>query len=443
MVAEGAAVALAACGDGALEQAVRHVAEEIGTSVLPLILQQNAVRRSWHGRIARVAGWRLFRDLDAADRARFSALFGALLNERRAAISALTRFCTTHLVCFEDGISGPAAMIGAARRLGLPIVVVPYEMSEKTDFENVLHAKARAGQLYPIGRDRRSVALRRSAPGWIRSYGGGDVTLLPPVYILARVRAGLPVQNPWTVHGGPADAIAVESSQMMQVYIAEKVPRQKLVLTGSPYCDAIAEVLAKVPEAAAAASACRKISPGTTRVLVSLPPSYHDSRGGECEWDDFADLWRALSDLEAATPGLKLSISMHPHSSAVDVDKLQRFGFRIEREWVVTAIARHDILLTCFSSIIRWALAAGKPVVNYDMYKFRLPPYANAHGFRNFERFADMAQHLGYLANDTNYEKVSRAMAAERSYWGVLDGMTRTNLVGLFHKLGNSRRVSL
>ena len=32
-------------------------------------------------------------------------------------------------------------------------------------------------------------------------------------------------------------------------------------------------------------------------------------------------------------------------------------------------IGRHDLLFGAYSSVSRWALASGKPVINYDAYR--------------------------------------------------------------------------
>src|SRR5947209_10577586 len=53
-----------------------------------------------------------------------------------------------------------------------------------------------------------------------------------------------------------------------------------------------------------------------------------------------------------------------------------------------TLFRSNDLFVTYFSSTIRWAIAAGKPVLNYDAYGVDLTIYDQSPGVENFKDFA-------------------------------------------------------
>src|SRR5690606_37376810 len=130
--------------------------------------------------------------------------------------------------------------------------------------------------------------------------------------ILARESLGITLNDAWVVHGGPANRLCVESPQMLEFYLEEGLPTEKLELTGSPYCDIMHRALERDAAARAAFLTPRRITPGRTRILVSWPPSYHASRGGKCAFPSYAEMSREVLGFLAALPDVDLWVSLHP-----------------------------------------------------------------------------------------------------------------------------------
>jgi hypothetical protein len=220
----------------------------------------------------------------------------------------------------------------------------------------------------------------------------------------------------------------VENQAAMDHYRREGLPAEKLVDLGSPYCDVLADTLTAHPDCDAAYRKGAKITPGRTKVLVSLPPSYHATRPDKSEFADYASMCRAIVDMCRRLPSADCTLSIHPATPADQRAMLADLGVAIADEWLLRLIPRHDVYLTMFSSTIRWAIACGKPVLNYDAYRFELAIYDGVKAVTTRRRLADLETALARLADDEEYRRTAATLAADRPRWGSLDG-------------GNTRRL--
>jgi hypothetical protein len=353
-----------------------------------------------------------------------SSIHRRLLGARMAAAQALLHgLKPAAVVVAEDGISGPAAIMAAARNLGVPVADLPYGYGTRDDFDNALDEKAATEPLNRPGTDRPAQALRWLAPQWVKRGKHAGVILFPQDYILAREALGMTLRDAWTVHGGHADRLFAESRQMLALYRGEGVPERKLVLTGTPYCDLMAEALAADPQAQAAFRKPRTVEPGKLRILVSWPTSYHATRGAHCEFPSYEEMTRTVLGWLAGLPGCEVTVSLHPAIPPEARGAIEALGLRISTDYVIGLIPRHDIYVSYFSSTQRWALACGKPVVNYDAYGVDLDVYDAAPGFikaRKFEEFQARVLRLTDL--EAGFAPAAAAQSAVAEEWGTVDG---------------------
>jgi hypothetical protein len=347
-----------------------------------------------------------------------------LLGARLAAAQAhLQSIAPAVVVVAEDGISGPAAIIAAARSLGVPVADLPYGYGTQDDLDNALDEKAAAEPLNLPGADRLGQALRLLARQWVKRGRHAGVILFPQDYILAREALGMTLRNAWTVHGGYADRLLVESAQMMALYRSEGVPRRKLALTGTPYCDVMAQALEADPQARAAFRSDRTVVPGKLRVLVSWPTSYHATRASNCEFPSYEEMTRAVLGWLGSLPGCEVTVSLHPAIPADLRPAIEALGLKISTDYVIGLIPRHDVYVSYFSSTQRWALACGKPVVNYDAYGVNLDVYDAAPGFVNARNFAAFQAAMRRVADlQAGFAPLAAAQSAVAQQWGAVDG---------------------
>lgn len=326
-------------------------------------------------------------------------------------------------VVSEDGVSGPAAVMAAARSLRLPVVDLPYGYGTRDDFDIALEAKAADNELIRLGRGPIAWLVAKLAPAWVKSGRFAGALIFPAPYIVAREALGMSLRDAWVVHGGYADRLLVESEQMMELYRSEGLPEQKLALTGSPYCDSMYFALSEDPAASEAFRRPRTVKPGRTRILVSWPPSYHASRGSHCEYPTYESMSRDILTWLHALPGCELTVSLHPAVQGEMRELIGRLGVAISPEYIISLIPKHDVYISYFSSTIRWALACGKPVVNYDAYRLGLDVYASAPGFFNASTVDQFKRQINFLVSSADdFAAVASRQVAAAPRWGMVDG---------------------
>ncbi len=339
------------------------------------------------------------------------------------------------LAVSEDGISADAAVMAAARRLHIPVIDVPFGNGTAYEIEFDLEKKRERGELIvPMGRVAR--LLRLAAPQWVKRGRFAGTVMHTPEVILAMQSLDVPMRDAWVIHGGMSDVLCAENEVGLAQYRREGIPEAKLRLTGSPYCDAVVDGAAAEPAARDALRRPRRIEPDRLRVLVSWPPSYHATYPDRSEFGDYetmtVEVLSAIMDL----PGTSVTVSLHPACNTELRDALAARGLVPTDDYVVEAIGRHDVFVTYFSSTIRWALAAGKPVVNYDAYKLGLATYDDAPGFASVDSLAALRDELAALAgSEARFAERAAAQIADAERWGVLDGACCARILGEIDRL--------
>lgn len=384
---------------------------------------------------------RVFASIRRRDTSQRMAAFSRIILSRiAAATTLLNELKPGVMVVAEDGVSGPLALIKAAQSSHVPVAVLPYGYGTQRDFEIALEAKSRRGEIErPTGRN--GAAIKLLAREWIKRGEFAGVLLFPSDYIVVLESAGIRVNNAWIVHGGTADRLLVESPVMLELYRSEGVPASKLVLTGSPYGDFVLEALAEDGAARKAFRQPRTIDPAETRLLVSWPPSYHDQRGERSEFATYTEMTQAILGGLRRLPDMRVTVSIHPAVPADQRDAIVASGVEVSDEYVLRLIPRHDIYVSYYSSTIRWAIACGKPVLNYDAYQLALDVYDQAPGVITTASSAALLDQAATLASsDEAFRRMAQAQIDVAPRWGLLDEPAMPRLLAELDHL-TSRRL--
>lgn len=365
---------------------------------------------------------RVFNELrEKSESARMKPFSDIIFGRLAASEAMLKKVNPAIVVVAEDGVSGPLAIIAAAQRRGIPVAVLPYGYGTQQDFEIALDAKAARGEVEQLNGPEGD-AIREHAPEWIKQGAHAGALLFPAEYIVALESAGLRVRNAWVVHGGTADRLLVESPQMLRLYQSEGLPAAKLGLTGSPYGDFVRDALQRDSAAQSVFRQARKINPDETRILVSWPPSYHAERGSRSEFPTYLEMARAVLEGLRDIPGVRLTVSLHPAVSDEDRAAIAAFGVEPSSRYVLELIPGHDIYVSYYSSTIRWAIASGKPVLNYDAYKLGLDVYDAAPGVVTLASAGEIVSRAAALvASDQAFADLATAQVRVAADWGMLD----------------------
>jgi hypothetical protein len=294
--------------------------------------------------------------------------------------------------------------------------------------------------------DARRVLNRfvgRLYPQWLYEYKGRRLLRLPGAHVLAREWLGLAPPSPWTLHSGYADAITVESHAMLDACVREGLPAHQLVFTGSAVKDVMAVALADAQRRCEQLYAELGLPQGRPLILCALPPDEFYREGGrpECDFRSHRELVEFWVATLAGIPGWNVVLSLHPSLRADDWRDLERPGVRISDRHTAELVPLCDVFVASVSTTIQWATACGKPVINYDVYRYRQEDYRSIGGMMLMEERDAFASALARLTGDRTFygDMVARQRACAE-YWGRLDGKAGERIVALVDRLIAGRR---
>ena len=130
------------------------------------------------------------------------------------------------------------ALIKAANQEGVPSLIVPYALSDpkgsatfrlrQTESDSQYFAELVSGRW-----------VEKKHPNWVFHYKGRRLLYLPVGAALAAQVLDIMPENPWTIGGGKASRMAVESHRLRKMFLDQGIPSEKMVVTGKPTIDQI------------------------------------------------------------------------------------------------------------------------------------------------------------------------------------------------------------
>jgi hypothetical protein len=331
-----------------------------------------------------------------------------------------------------------AAFIKAAHEENIPAVVVAgWMVHQDENAEGFGYDPAYQCASWP----NRAAALLY--PRWSYVYKGRRLLRLPAARLLAREWLGIAPPKPWTLHSGHADAIAVESQATRAACLREGLPAAKIHVTGTINHDVMAAFLADA--ARRKSELCAELGlpePERPLLVCALPPNEFYRPGGrpECDFTSHEQVVEFWIRTVTAAAGWNVVVSLHPSLLFEKMQPLERFGARIARRHTAELVSLCDLFVASVSTTIQWATACGKPVINYDVYRYRQHDYDEMGGMVMVEEQADFQDVVTRVTSNPTYrDELAAKQAACREHWGLLDGHAGDRLSALFGTLIASR----
>lgn len=333
------------------------------------------------------------------------------------------------LVLFEDHAEYATGIwINMADRMSVPSVILPYTIADQLE---PAEAYDRNENYWP-GNGIYNRLAEIAFPHWLYKHRERWLLRRPGVRLMAAEALATAPPTPWILNSSRASAIAVESKAMREHYIAHKIPEAQLVTTGSVTDDLMHRALEQKDELRRSL----QLDPGKPVLLCSLPPNQLDVPRPECQFSDFrgiVDFW--LNELKQME-GWQIVVKLHPTMRPEDVDYVRAFDIRISDLETTSLIPLCDLYNPSVSSTIRWALACGKPVLNYDVFVYRYREFVSEPAVLTvFDRDA-FSNGLRRLAQDSeSLRDLTDKATVAAARWGMNDGRSMERILGLFDQL--------
>jgi hypothetical protein len=211
-----------------------------------------------------------------------------------------------------------------------------------------------------------------------------------------------------------------------------------MILTGSPSDDVMSRNLADAPRARDDLYTELSLPPGRPMLLTALPPDFLYLPGGrpECDfqrYDDLVEHWiAALADQGQ----FNVVVALHPSVKIDSMRHIERPNVRIAEQKTAELVPLCDVYVASISSTIRWVIACGKPVINYDVYRYRYTDFLGVPGVLTIEDEVEFRTLIHRFACDAEFlAEIRRREIAQASRWGRLDGGSCDRILGLLTRV--------
>ena len=186
------------------------------------------------------------------------------------------------------------------------------------------------------------------------------------------------------------------------------------------------------------------LDPGRLLVIVAFPPDQYAARGDTFEYANFDALvegWRRT--LAPLTKAVNVVVRPHPRLAAERLGTLGQSGCKVVSMPTEELVPLADVYIACISATIRWALALGIPVVNYDCYRYRYDDFNAAPGMVYADNQLAFAAAIQRLCADASFRQgLSDRQMADSGNWGLIDGGFARRFMSLVTALSRPSKVA-
>ncbi len=351
---------------------------------------------------------------------------------RQQAAKVLKQTNAAAVILISDRQLGwETAFVWAANKQGVPSVICPFALSfpqaAATFRLRQPGWKFTYGMFSPVN---ALVALLRSQ--WSYVHQGHRLLFAPGFRSLWNAMLGLMPTKPWTLGGGKASLMCVESEQAKQMFISQGVPATKMVVTGKPGLDQIATAINSSNSSSVRESL--NIPAGNKILLCSVPQlAEHKLLSWEDHWREIEFLFSTFSKLA----NVSVVLSLHPKSDPEKYQSLAtKYGAKIATQRIYELLPMCDVFVATFSSTVAQAIALHKPTVVVDFYGFDYPLYNNAPGVTVIQDKTALVPLLQHLTSDGDfYASESEKQRMHGRQWALLDGKNTERFVSHLYNL--------
>lgn len=326
------------------------------------------------------------------------------------------------------------AFIKAFHKEGVPSVIAPYTFCTPEEPANYYKAnpmfKAYNYQQADLGEQ------------WFYTYQDTKLIRLPYFFATAYEKRGYAPPQPWVLESGSADRILVESEAMKRHYLSQNLPAQQLAVVGDVAHDRIREVMNGRDTFKQRFSQDHHFALGNARIIVfAVFPDLTQKLDTQSDFTSYHDSLAAILGAMDRLTGWKTILSLHPSLQAKDFQHHTSENIVISDWPAKDLVGLCDLYVASISATIRWAIAAGVPVINYDIYKLQYTDYKDVGGVVTVDNWADFKTVFEKATTDTAYlDQLTAAQRIHAPQWGILDGQFQPRLHALLEGLINTEK---
>jgi hypothetical protein len=330
------------------------------------------------------------------------------------------------------------ACIKASREAGIPTLITPYAIQFAEGIAVCRVRRADYRKRFAVSGIVRST-IAALFPDWTFVYRGERMLYYPVSEVLAAWVLGLMPKRPWTVGGGDATLMAIESAYAQKIFIEDGVHPDHMVITGKPCNDDIAREINRSHREPLRSSL--GVPHGHKVVLCSIPQlAEHDL----LPWDKHLQEVEFLLSTFAALKNVSTILSLHPKSDLARYQPLaEKHSAVIAKERIYTLQPICDVFVAGVSSTVTQAIGIGKPCVVIDYFGLDDRHYYDkAPGVivvREREKLRPTLEAI--LRDESYYQGLVADQKKHSSQWALMDGKCTERMVQVIERLEAASEV--
>jgi hypothetical protein len=284
------------------------------------------------------------------------------------------------------------------------------------------------------GGGMRQRLVGRLFPEWQRRHHGKAILRSPVERILVQKALRIAAAKPWVYYSGHADAILVDSDEVREFCVTHGLDASRVRVTGFVEHDALFAGMQNRSAVRAQLDAELGLDPLRPILLLALVQEHYIQGAPKCDFQNHADMV-AFIVKTVATTNLNVVVSLHPSMSYDAFKYIEAWGPKISRWETVKLVPVCDTFVASGSSTINWAVACGKPVINYDVYRYGLSAFANVPAVMTVQEQADFIARVQRVDDPAALRELTAKQVEAAKRWGRVDGNAferiRSTLVSL------------
>jgi hypothetical protein len=323
-----------------------------------------------------------------------------------------------------------AFVVRAARRFGIPSLLVPFAMFNLRELAEYAYAR----KFHHVGGRPFNALLKTLCPRWAVRFRDKVVLRLHGARGLALECAGLVNGNPWHPFSALVTAAACEGRVSRENFVAMGLPPARLHVVGSPVHDRLA---AHLKQGRSEFAARYGLTPERPIIVCGWPVNMFAwggaSRGCYSDYESVARAWALALSTIRDKHGVQILVSVHPKTLDGEFQVALAHGLQVVRGDSEALIAHCDVFTTLNgSSLTAWAIACGKPTLLFDCFATGYTEFDAVPGCRMVHRETDFVTELDRLCADPAARRaLAEAQQKVAGDWGILDGRANERLAAL------------
>lgn len=324
-------------------------------------------------------------------------------------------------------------LVKICHKYGIPSVIIPLWMTNTNE-----PAEAYYSNPAYDGNKFSNRILGYLDPKWTYVHREKKLIRWPAFKILTMKLFGLVPPLPWILNSSYADIILAAHQAMKTLMIHEGIKSDQIRLTGSIVDDIMEENVKNVKSRRDAFTRNLRLIKDKPILLCALPPPilYVFSRS-QCDFKNYSDLVKFWIQSLVKIKNYTSIISLHPATQYDEIKYIENWGVKISKEKIVDLMPLCDIFVASMSTTINFAVACGKPTINYDVYKFK-DIYWKFKGVLDTEQKDEFLFLLKKLTEDKDfYSQILAKQQSESDQCGILDGKCSDRILACINDLAN------